>query len=424
MQYESTNRASLAGASEEAQVFKVGEITRIVKELLRDNFSDIYVEGEISNYHNHRSSGHRYFSLKDSNAALSCAMWRGSAQRLKFEPEDGMKVIALGSLDVYEPRGTYQLIVKRLQPVGVGELEIAFRQLYEKLTKEGLFDEDRKQELPNYPFTVGIVTSPTGAAIRDMINVFTRRNSLMKLIIYPATVQGSGAENEIAAGIDYFNTRDDIDLLITGRGGGSLEDLWCFNTEVVVRALAESRIPTISGVGHEVDTTLADYAADYRAPTPSAAAEIAAWELEPTIAGVRELSEGLAHSLHGLLEEGREELNAILRRGVFANPQSLIQTRAQTLDIADSRFALAVKNAFVGKRNELALCAQRLDSLSPLKTLARGFAVARKYDSETDQPGAVLRSSNSVKQGEMIEVIIQKGRVISEVVKVDPKGVG
>lgn len=423
MRYEKTEIPQQPGAPDGAQVFKVAEITRIIKELLRDNFNDIYVEGEISNYHNHRSSGHRYFSLKGGNAVMSCAMWRGSAQRLKFEPEDGMKVIALGSIDVYEPRGSYQLIVKRLQPVGVGELEIAFRQLYEKLEGEGLFDEERKQELPNYPFTVGIVTSPTGAAIQDMINVFTRRNRLMKLIIYPTAVQGTGAENEIAAGIEYFNTRDDIDLIITGRGGGSLEDLWCFNTEPVVRAIAASRIPLISGVGHEVDTTLSDFAADYRAPTPSAAAEIAAWELEPTVSGVRELSESMAESLHDLLEEGRDELDAILSRGVFANPLSLIQTRAQTLDISDSRFALAVKNAFLGKRNELALRAQRLDSLSPLKTLARGFAVARKYDLKTSKPGAVLRSSDAVKAGETIEVIIEKGRVISEVVKTDPQSI-
>ncbi|MFQ6008837.1 MAG: exodeoxyribonuclease VII large subunit, partial [Candidatus Zixiibacteriota bacterium] len=258
------------------QAYTVTEITRLIKSTLEESFYDIWVEGEISNYHLH-SSGHRYFNLKDENAVIRVTLWRSIGAYLKFEPEDGQKVLVYGNITVYERGGNYQLNCQKLVPVGVGELELAFRQLYEKLSAEGLFDEERKKKIPQYAFQIGIVTSPTGAAIRDIIQIARRRNDSVTLLIYPAQVQGDGAEYTIAAGIEYFNSRDDIDLLIVGRGGGSLEDLWPFNTEVTVRAIAASRIPVISAVGHEVDVTLSDLVADLRAPTPSAASELAVW---------------------------------------------------------------------------------------------------------------------------------------------------
>ncbi|MFQ5608621.1 MAG: exodeoxyribonuclease VII large subunit, partial [Candidatus Zixiibacteriota bacterium] len=340
---------------ERPHVFQVSELTREIKGLLEGAFAEIVVEGEISNYHLHSSSGHRYFSLKDPGAALRCVLWKQVGARLRFEPEGGMKVRASGRISVYEPRGEYQLSVSRLEPLGTGELEIAFRQLFERLSQEGLFEDERKRELPEFPFTVGIVTSPTGAAIRDMMNVFTRRNPLIKLMIYPTAVQGDGAGETIAAGLDYFNTRTDVDLIITGRGGGSLEDLWEFNSETVVRAIVRSEIPVVTGIGHEVDQTLADFAADLRAPTPSAAAELAAWDLESARERVSELKEGIAAYLTELVGERREELAQIISRGVFADPYQIVNVRSQTLDQMTSRFALAVKNSFREMRNVLAL---------------------------------------------------------------------
>lgn len=400
-----------------SHVYTVIELTREIKGLLESSFSEVIVEGEISNYLHH-SSGHRYFSLKDDKARLRCTLWKQTGANLVFEPEDGMKVQALGRISVYEPRGEYQLSILKLSPIGTGELEIAFRQLYERLSAEGLFDEDRKRALPSFPFVVGIVTSKTGAAVRDIINVFGRRNPLIKLIIYPATVQGDGAEETIAAGLDYFNTRDDIDLIITGRGGGSLEDLWAFNTETVVRAIARSEIPVMTGVGHEVDRTLADFAADMRAPTPSAAAELAAWELRAVAESVGDLKERLAGSLEEMVEDRRAELEQIIKHGVFADPFQIVNTRAQERDHAHVRFALAVKNAFRDMRNGLSLGIQRLDSLSPLKTLSRGYAVARTQD------GRIIRDAGLLRKGDRVEVIVHKGRMTTSVEETDTTPIG
>jgi len=221
---------------EKPKAYTVTAVTRMIKSSLEEQFKDIWVEGEISNYHHH-SSGHRYLNLKDERAVLKIVMWKSVGAYLKFEPEDGQKVLACGSITVYEKGGQYQLTCRKLVPVGIGPLELAFRKLYEKLSSEGLFDDDRKQPIPKYPLKIGVVTSPTGAAVRDIIQIARRRNDSVQLVIFPAQVQGDGAEETIAAGIEYFNTRDDVDLIITGRGGGSLEDLWPFNTEVTVRAM-------------------------------------------------------------------------------------------------------------------------------------------------------------------------------------------
>ena len=389
------------------KAYTVTAVTRMIKTALEETFFDLWVEGEISNYLHH-SSGHRYFNLKDENAVIRVTLWRSAGAALKFEPENGQRVRLHGNISVYEKAGNYQLNCRTIVPVGVGPLELAFRQLHERLTREGLFDDSRKRPLPRYPRIIGVVTSPTGAAIRDIIQIARRRNDSVQLIIYPAQVQGEGAEITIAAGIDYFNTRDDIDLLIIGRGGGSLEDLWPFNTETTVRAIVRSRIPVISAVGHEIDITLSDLASDQRAPTPSAAAELAVWSK-------RELSEQLrgylntqTSSLGYLVSHARQKLTALKSRPVFLRPEAFLHQHQQYLDSVTRIMAAAGKNRFDSHKNALSLLSARLENLSPLKILARGYSVSRRLSD-----GALLKSSSELGVGDQFETILANGRLIS-----------
>jgi exodeoxyribonuclease VII large subunit len=393
------------------KAYTVTAITRMIKTALEESFVDIWVEGEISNYHHH-SSGHRYITLKDAGAVLKVVMWRSVGAYLKFEPKDGQKVLAFGNITVYERGGQYQLNCRKLVPVGVGELELAFRQLYEKLSAEGLFEDDRKQPIPEFPQKIGIVTSPTGAAIRDIIQIARRRNDSVELLIYPAQVQGEGAELTIAAGIEYFNTREDIDLIITGRGGGSLEDLWPFNTELTVRAVAASRIPVISAVGHEIDTTLSDLTADLRAPTPSAAAELAVWSVEEFKERLRSHNYSQAVALKAMVSQARRDLDSVLKRPVFSRPLDMVYQRRQYLDQLMRLAAVAGKNRFDRIKNSLSLALARLDAYSPLKILARGYSVTR--DPET---GAVIKDIDQVAANSRIESILSGGRLLSRVEK-------
>ncbi|HUV31590.1 MAG TPA: exodeoxyribonuclease VII large subunit [Acidobacteriota bacterium] len=398
---------------ESPQAYTVTAVTRMIKNSVEEQFADIWVEGEISNYHLH-TSGHRYISLKDENAVLRAVMWRSYGGYLKFEPEDGQKVLAFGSVTVYEKGGQYQLVCRKLVPVGIGPLELAFRQLYDKLSRQGFFDEDRKKEIPEYPQRIGIVTSPTGAAIRDIIQIARRRNSSVQLVIFPAQVQGEGAEETIAAGIRYFNTRDDIDVIITGRGGGSLEDLWPFNTETVVRAIVDSIIPVVSAVGHEIDTTLSDLAADLRAPTPSAAAELVVWSQRDFRQQVRLLVSAQAQHLNSLVRQARQGLRSALRRPVFIRPSDMIDQRRQYLDNLFRLLVAAGKNRFEQSKSRLSLLAVRLDALSPLNILARGYSVTR-----TPDDGAVIKSSRELTAGQRVETILAQGRFISRVEEQD-----
>ena len=395
------------------QAYTVTAITRIIKARLEESLRSIWVEGEISNYLHH-SSGHRYFNLKDDNAVIKVTMWRSIGQRLKFEPEHGQKVLAFGDITVYEKGGSYQLNCQKLVPVGVGPLELAFRQLYEKLSAEGLFDESRKSPLPAYPKKIGVVTSPTGAAVRDIIRISQRRNDSVQLVIYPAQVQGDGAEHSIAAGINYFNTRDDIDLIITGRGGGSLEDLWCFNTETVVRAIAASELPVVSAVGHEIDTTLSDLVADLRAATPSHAAELTVWSKKDFEAEINNRIYTLATHLKTLQSDARQQLVRILSRPVWARPMETVLQKQQYLDQLAHRLQLAGKNRFERVRNDLSLRLARLEDLSPLKVLARGYSVSRALPDHR-----LIRSLEDVKIGTEVETILTDGRLISKVSEID-----
>ncbi len=399
-------------AAPEEKVYSVTALTRLIKYTLEESFTTVWVEGEISNYIHH-SSGHRYLTLKDENAAIKLTIWRSVGQYLKFEPENGMKVRAYGNISVYEKQGQYQLNCRKMLPVGVGELEVAFRQLHEKLSAEGLFAPDRKKALPAYPMKIGIVTSPTGAAIRDIMQIAYRRNGLIEIVIYPAQVQGKGAETTIAAGIEYFNGRDDIDVIITGRGGGSLEDLWCFNEEIVVRAIAKSRIPVVSAVGHEIDTTLSDLAADLRAPTPSAAAELVFWSREELSQTFRTYLRELNRSLGLIFGEYREQLNYLINRPVYRRPESLINEKAQRFDSIMRLMDTSGKNVLEKSQNDLSLLLSRLEALSPLAVLKRGYAVVKKIPE-----GTSVSSIKNIKVGDSVELSLSDGFANAEILKV------
>lgn len=391
----------------EVRAYTVTAITRMIKTCLEETFFDVWVEGEISDY-KHHTSGHRYFTLKDENSCIRCTIWRSVGAGLKFDLQNGQHVRIHGEVCVYEKGGTYQLNCRTIQPVGIGALELAFRQLYERLSKEGLFEESRKKPLPAYPTKIGIVTSPTGAAIRDIIQIARRRNNAIVLIVYPAKVQGEGAELTIAKGIGYFNTREDIDLLIVGRGGGSLEDLWAFNTEVVVRAIANSRIPVISAVGHEIDITLADYVSDLRAPTPSAAAELAVWSKRDCQEQVHAFLAKMSEELQYCVEQARQELISILERPVYRRPLDRVRQHQQNLDNVSRLLWSAGKIYFDKHRNDLLLHVSRLDALSPLKVLARGYSVARRLPD-----GPVLTANTEVRPGDKVETTLARGKVVS-----------
>jgi len=393
------------------KIYSVTAITRLIKYTLEETFPAVWVEGEISNYLHH-TSGHHYLTLKDENAALKLTVWRSVGKNLKFRPENGMKVRAFGHITLYEKGGYYQLNVRKLLPVGVGELEVAFRQLYEKLSAEGLFDDSRKRPIPLFPKTVGIVTSPTGAAIRDIVQIAGRRNDTVQLVLYPAQVQGEGAWKTIAAGIEYFNGRDDVEVIIIGRGGGSLEDLWAFNEEPLVRVVAASEKPVVSAVGHEIDTTLSDLAADLRTPTPSAAAEQVIWEKADFLRDIRDLVDQMEQSLQYRFDNHREALAGILSRPVFARPESIINEKTQRLDNLLRLFENAGKNSLEKAKNSLSLALSRLESLSPGKILERGYAAVRMAES-----GMPIRSAGDLKAGDLIETIFNDGAAIASVEK-------
>lgn len=400
---------------ETPQAYTVTAITRMIKGSLEEQFQGIWIEGEISGYILH-SSGHRYFALKDENAVLKVTLWRSLGASLKFEPKDGQKVLVYGDITVYERGGNYQLNCKKVVPVGIGALELAFRQLYERLSKEGLFAQERKKPVPEYPNKIGVVTSPTGAAIRDIIQIAHRRNPVIELLIYPAKVQGDGAEATIAEGIRYFNTRSDVDVIITGRGGGSLEDLWCFNTEEVVREIAASKLPVISAVGHEVDTTLSDLVADLRASTPSAAAEMIIWSRREYLDEILNFQKRQAMLLEQFGHRMRDRLLSLIRRRVYLYPDEIFTQRQQYLDNLTRRLASTGDLTLKLHQHRLAVSAARLDTLSPLKVMARGFSVARLLPEKV-----LLKSIKSLHTGSRVETLLPDGSFTATVEEISRK---
>ncbi len=431
------------------QVLTVTELTRRVKELVEASFPVVWVEGEISNL-SVAPSGHVYFTLKDAGAQLSAVMWRTAAGKLTFKPADGLQVVASGNLSVYEKRGQYQLVVAQLMPKGLGALQLAFEQLKKKLAAEGLFDPARKRPIPLLPRRIGLVTSPRGAAIRDFLNIIGRRYPNLHIIINPVRVQGDGAAEEIAAAIDEFNALNLVDVIIVTRGGGSLEDLWAFNEEIVARALARSRIPTISAVGHEIDFTIADFVADLRAPTPSAAAELVVKSKDEFVALLAQYRKRLDKDLRFQISEARRRLAGCVLR----HPADLVRQFQQQLDDLRHRLAQAAGNALGAQRARLETASEKfrllgpqtllrhwrqrlagsqqrfeagwqryrhnirqriahvgakLELLSPKATLARGYSITRTAE------GRIVKTVKAVTAGQTVSTMVLDGEFESVV---------
>ena len=387
----------------------VSELTRRIKDSLEAGFPDVWVQGEITGLRI-PSSGHIYFALKDKEAQLRAVFFRSGSRFLKFRPEDGLEVIARGRLSVYEARGEYQLIVEYMEPKGLGALQLAFLQLKEKLGKEGLFDEARKRPLPAYPKRVGVVTSPTGAAIRDILKVLGRRAPGVQVLLAPASVQGEAAPAEIASAIEDLNAYGGLDVIIAGRGGGSVEDLAAFNTEIVARAIAASRTPVISAVGHEVDFTIADFVADLRAPTPSAAAEIVAKSEEGIKENLSVLKGRLAYSVSRMLQYERAGVASLARS--LKDPRKAVQEQAQRLDEKAVRLKMAVTYLLKSRRERLERGVVRLSAVEPLAPLARGFAIVRRL------PGLeIVRDAAQVVAGDALRVQVGTGEIECNVTK-------
>ena len=361
------------------RVITVSQLNRYVKMLLQEDvaLTPVYVSGEISNFVNHYKSGHLYFSLKDENALVKAVMFRTYAARLAFRPEGGMKVIVRAKASVYEKDGTFQLYVEDMQPDGVGALQIAYEQLKKRLQEEGLFDAARKKALPPFPTRIGVITSPTGAAVRDILNILARRYPPAQVVFLPVLVQGEGAPPQLVAALERMNREKAADVLIIGRGGGSLEELWAFNDERVCRAVAASEIPVISAVGHETDFTLCDFAADLRAPTPSAAAELAVPDATELFLSLRQTQVQLTVLMRSRLEKVRTELQILHRQKALSSPTYYVEQMAMQLDLLTRSFEHSAKTALQDAHAQLSALAAKLDALSPLKVLSRGYAMAR-----------------------------------------------
>lgn len=366
------------------------------------------LRGEISNYKVY-PSGHHYFTLKDSQCALRCVMFKGSAIRLRFRPENGMQVIATGRISVYPRDGVYQLYCTGLTPDGAGDLSVAFEQLKKKLLAEGLFDESHKKPLPPYPQRIAIVTSPAGAAIHDMIRILRRRYPIAKVLLLPVRVQGAEAPAEIAGAIRYANRCALADLLITGRGGGSLEDLWAFNDERVARAIYDSEIPVISAVGHEPDVAISDFVADRRASTPSNAAEIAVPDMGELLRLLSASQQRLTQSLHEALLRQSRLLDTLASKRVLTDPAAFISDRRQDVDYMTHRLCAAMRTLHSAQERRFGAAAASLDALSPLKVLGRGYALAQRED------GTVLRSTEQAEPGDKIHLRLAQGSLLCQV---------
>jgi exodeoxyribonuclease VII large subunit len=405
-----TTAAPIHVPAVQPNVMSVSQLTALLKGTVEESFSSVWVAGEISNF-SQPQSGHAYFTLKDDAAQLRAVLWRTTAARLKLQLHDGLEVVCHGRLDVYPPRGSYQLVVDQLQPKGMGALELALRQLRDKLIKEGLFDRARKRALPPFPRRIGVVTSPTGAAVRDFLQVLARRWRGVDVLIFPARVQGDGAAGEVVSAIRTANAvAPSLDVLVIARGGGSLEDLWCFNEEPVVRAIAKSRVPTVSAIGHEIDVTLADLAADVRALTPSEAAERVVPASEEVADWVRGLGLRLRMALTGRLTHLRHRLDALASRPALRCPQDGVLLRARRIDELSTRLHATVRSNLRERQAALAAIAGKLEALSPLAVLGRGYSLT--YDEASHR---LITSTDELRSGQRIATRFQRGRAVSRV---------
>lgn len=400
----------------EGSIFTVSELNRAVRELLESAFSDLWVEGEVSNLKRH-SSGHIYFTLKDEGAEIDAAIFAPASQLLTFLPEAGQKVLAFGRVTIFERRGRYQFVIQEIRPAGIGRLQLEFERLKARLEAEGLFAQERKRPLPPFPERIGVVTSPEGAAIRDICSVISKRYPLVELLLFPARVQGEGAAEEIARAIEAANRyrRDGrgLDLLIVGRGGGSLEDLWAFNEEVVARAIFNSAVPVISAVGHEIDFTIADFVADIRAPTPTAAAQMAVPDRAELLARVKEHLRELVALEEAHLEKREARLQAAQRSYAFRSVGRRIEEGLQALDELVERLERAITRLLKGGEERLEGLCRRLEGADPKGILARGYAIVARAAT-----GGVVKCATEVERGERLRVWLHRGELLCEVQEV------
>ena len=398
----------------EERVISVSELNEYVKMLIDNDeiLAHVTVRGEISNFTNHRT-GHFYLTLKDEGSLIKAVMFRSFASKLKFLPENGMKVIVRGRVSAFVRDGQYQIYIEGMEPDGVGALYIAYEQLKRKLTAEGLFDRARKKPIPKIPTRIGIITSPTGAAVRDIINILGRRFPLCRPVLYPSLVQGDGAPANIIAGIDYFNETKSADVLIVGRGGGSIEDLWAFNDEALCRRVASSEIPIISAVGHETDFTLCDFAASVRAPTPSAAAELAvpeSAELARKIGNVQTRMELLCTQK---IKLSRERLARLASSRSLTSPMNLIDDKRMALGVTEEKLYSRMEKILEHKKALLGASAAKLDALNPLSVVARGYSAVFADD------GKLIKSVEQTKVGETVSFMLTDGKISAEVKTVE-----
>ncbi len=394
------------------KVFSVSKLTKLIKQNLEEVFPNVWVEGEVSNFIRH-SSGHMYFTLKDETAQLQVVMFRSANQLLNFEIKNGLNIVIFGRISVYEKRGNYQLYADIIEPKGIGALGLAFEQLKEKLKKEGLFDKAHKKELPVFPRVIGVVTSPTGAAIRDIIQIVNRRFSNVHIIINSVKVQGEGAGEQVARAVDEFNEYARCDVLIVGRGGGSLEDLWAFNEEIVARAIFRSKIPVISAVGHEIDFTISDFVADMRAPTPSAAAELVVVEKSDWKDHIKLCKQDLDKSIHSLVDELHARLTSLADRYAFRQPLALINQYSQRLDELIRQLNNYIKVIANKQRAAFQNYIGKLNALSPLGILSRGYSISMIKGKKQ-----ALVQTKPLKVGDVIETKLHVGSFDSQVLKI------
>ena len=394
------------------EVLSVTQINEYIQRQMDTDplLGNLAIRGEISNYKLY-PSGHHYFTLKDAGGALRCVMFKGNAMRLRFRPENGMKVIAMGKISVFPRDGAYQLYCSAMAMDGIGDLHAAFEALKKKLAAQGLFDPAHKQPLPQYPGTIGIVTSAAGAAVHDMLRILRKRYPLTKVLLLPVRVQGAEAPGEIAAAIAYANRHQLADLLIVGRGGGSIEDLWAFNEEIVAHAIYNSKIPVISAVGHEPDVTISDYVADARAATPSNAAEIAVPDQDALRQSLDAMSGSMAASLSRQLKAARKHYEVLAASPALRSPAGYLEQRRKSLELMKNRLLTAQQNGISRKKQRYIAAVSKLDAMSPLKVLTRGYAMAQKQD------GEVLRSIRQVEAGERITVTVSDGQLSATVME-------
>lgn len=408
---ETTGGKYTRGGMAERMIISVADLTRVIRLVIEneDLFQNVWVRGEISNFSRH-SSGHIYFSLKDESALIRCVIWNNQSNACKFELGDGMRVIAHGRVTVYEKGGQYQLVVKEILPDGVGSLYAAFEQLKEKLRAEGLFNVSAKKPLPTLPRRIAIITSPTSAALRDMVTIARRRMPCVDLLVIPTLMQGDGAESSVIQSLQLADAMPDIDIIVVGRGGGSIEDLWTFNTEAVVRAIAECDTPVVSAIGHETDYTLADMVADLRAPTPSAAMELILQNREDMLLRVQMLRAKLIEFTSDYIERKRDSLNTLCGARCIRFPYEILADRFQSLDILRGGLERYFEGILSRSEARLGEVSAKLHTLSPLAVLARGYAIVRR-----PIDGSVVRYVGDISVSEVIETLLSDGSILSEV---------